>query len=47
MEKFFLFAFFMKQENSMYRLSGSGFRVSPWGVLPLDCLQKRFSRFYR
>ena len=47
MEKFFLFAFFMKQENSMYRLSGSGFRVSPWGVLPLDCVRKRFSGFCR
>ena len=23
------------------------FRVSPWGVLPLDCLQKRGSGFYR
>ena len=20
---------------------GAGFRVSPWGVLPFDCLQKR------
>ena len=23
------------------------FRVSPWGVLPLDCVRKRFSGFCR
>ena len=28
------------------RVQGSGFGVSPWGVLPLDYLRKRFSRFY-
>ena len=25
----------------------AGFRVSPWGVLPFDCVRKRFSGFYR
>ena len=25
----------------------SNFRVSPWGVPSLDCLRKRFDRFYR
>ena len=24
-----------------------GFRVSPWGVLPIDCRRKRGSGFYR
>ena len=28
-------------------VQGSGFSVSPWGVVPLDCLRKRGSRFYR
>ena len=28
------------------KVQGSGFGVSPWGVLPLDYLRKRFSRFY-
>ena len=28
------------------RVRGSGFRVSPRGVVPLDCLRKRGSGFY-
>ena len=24
-----------------------GFRGSPWGVLPFDCVRKRFIGFYR
>ena len=26
---------------------GSGFRVSPWGVLPFDYMRKRFGGFNR
>ena len=30
-----------------FKVQESGVRVSPWGVLPFDCVRKRFSGFYR
>ena len=30
-----------------FRVQESGVRGSPWGVLPFDCVRKRFSGFYR
>ena len=30
-----------------FRVQGSGFRVSPWGVVPFDYVRKRFGGFNR
>ena len=30
-----------------FKVQESGVRGSPWGVLPFDCVRKRFSGFHR